>query len=192
MASANAKPGISRQSRIVLLVVGAVGLAVVGCLCYAYWRISTSPGFPHSSSWEVGPVDMTSPETQVLSFVYTPGVNVPEELFSIEFRGLPLDNPEWVAPACEFVLSIKDDERVLCTLHMTTQWCNWHKPNAGVVGVPESLELIPVETLESGKTYEIEFTMMGPIQVPENVKTVLHGKFVWRGTPTQLVRDECR
>jgi len=170
------------------LACAAVMLIPLFSLSYwFYWQVSTSAGFPHKTIGEIGLVDLASDDIQDLSFIYTPGVSVPTGLFSLEFRGLPLESPDWQPPRFEFVLRFKHDGRTLCTMHLHTEWCNWHKPNAGLVCVQRSGEGVPIEIFEAGKTYRIEFAMKDPIQMPEGVKTVLHGSFIWRRTPTHLV-----
>lgn len=104
-------------------------------------------------------------------------------------RGMPLECPESSIPFCRLTLGIKDGERPICLLNLKTDaWCNWHPPNAGMVCGNLDEQWIPVESLEARKQYRIEFTMLDTARLPEGVKAILHGSFIWKGTPTRLAR----
>lgn len=183
--------GKGRPSRILLLFGGGLGaLALVGVLwvSVAIWRhggVGCDLGVTY---WEIGEVDLASDKTQELSFVYTPGEKVPDASFSIELRGLPVEGSEATIPHCRLTLGIKDGEQTLCVQNLKTQWCNWHQPNAGMVCGYIDGQYVPVETMEAGKPYRVEFTMLDTAKVPDGVKAVLHGSFIWKGKPTRLAR----
>ncbi len=182
-SSAAGKP---RSFKWLVWLAGVTLLLVfcVGPVSWGLWRWRTSPGFTQHSRWEIGRLKLNSTEPQELPFVYQPGVNELDGIVSLEFRGWPLDNHDRDPPALEFTMSVRDAENTVCDLKMETGtgWCNWHKPNAGRVVFHE----FPRGALVPGGRYVIEIIMAEPVEVPEDVEVVLHGSWLWRGTPDHL------
>lgn len=169
---------------ILFLIGGAVGVAAL----LAVVRTRFVGCDLHFTQWKIGRVDLASNKTQQLTFVYTPGAKVPQGSFSLELRGLLTKDSEASMRGCRLTICVKDGERTICTLSSVTQACGWHEPNAGLLCKRLDEQGVPLEVLEAGKLYILEFTMQDPAKVPDGVEAVLYGSFIWRGSPTQLAR----
>lgn len=175
--------------RTLLLVGGGIAVLALVTVIVLAVAISRYKGCDLGVTyWEIGEVDLASDKTQELSFVYTPGEKVPDASFNIELRGLPEAGSEAKIPRCRLRLGIKDGEHTLCVQSLKTEPCNWHQPNAGMVCGYTDGQYVPVESMEAGKQYRVEFTMLDTAKPPEGVKAILHGSFIWKGTPTRLAR----